>query len=209
MSRLVTFGCSYTEGFALPGWEAGSDDPWPSINNCTIKFSDYCWPKVLAKKLGTECVNIGRGGSSNLEILVRIQNFKFRPDDIVAVLWSFYTRENAFSVRFPGSIDRAHDPAFQFHEDYYKIHSDGDLFLRTKIYINYVKMLLEQNNLMYHMGSINQLGSFRMLDVHMTVPSPQLDSFPGIDKALDNAHPGVQSHEKYANIVYRRLTNEA
>ena len=59
------------------------------------------------------------------------------------------------------------------------------------------------------MGSINQLGSFKMLDVHLKVPSPQLDSFPGIDKALDDAHPGVQSHERYANIVYRRLSDEA
>jgi hypothetical protein len=48
-----------------------------------------------------------------------------------------------------------------------------------------------------------------MLDVHLKVPSPQLDSFPGIDKALDDAHPGVQSHERYANIVYRRLSDEA
>lgn len=209
MPRLITFGCSYTEGFSLPGWEPGSDDPWPSHKNCNIKFSEYCWPIVLAKKLGVECVNIGRGGSSNLEILVRVQNFKFEPDDIVAILWSFYTRENALSLRFPGSIDRAHDPYFNLHTDYYKVHSDGDLFLRTKIYINYIKMYLEQQKLKYHMGSINRLSSLRMLDMHLDLHDNIEDSFPGIDKALDDSHPGVQSHERYANIVYRRLTNES
>jgi len=209
MPRLITFGDSYTEGHALPDWVPGSDDNWPFSNTCTITFSKHAWPNVLANKLGIGCINKGRGGSSNLEIMLRVLNFDFEPDDIVVVLWTFYTRENLFGLEFPGQLLRTADPASKYFEDYYKLHSDSDLFLRTKIYITYTKLYLQSRNLKHHFGTINDFKTFKMLDTQIKNLKIEIDdTFPGIDKALDNAHPGVQSHERYANIVYRRLINE-
>ena len=76
--RLVTFGCSFTYGSALA--DTYEFTPGPSI---------YAWPNIFAKELNLECVNKVIPGASNKEILHYIQNFEFRSNDTVCVLWTY------------------------------------------------------------------------------------------------------------------------
>jgi hypothetical protein len=92
MSRLVTFGCSFTYGQGLPGCKIGDN---------TTKFastpSEYAWPVNLSKLLDIEVINKGIPGASNLEILFHILSFDFKHDDIVVIMWSFPDRDLYFN----------------------------------------------------------------------------------------------------------------
>ena len=74
MQRLVTFGCSLTQGQFL-------DTDSPSDQS----YSKLAWPYLLANKLNLKCYNAGINGSSAKKIWHTIANFEFRDDDIVIV----------------------------------------------------------------------------------------------------------------------------
>lgn len=78
MSRLIAFGCSHTRG-------EGVDDP-----------STQSWPAYLGKSLDMEVVNKGVDGVSNKFIQHEVINFKFQPDDIVTILWTYPLRYDIF-----------------------------------------------------------------------------------------------------------------
>jgi len=83
MTRLVTFGCSYTQGIGL------SPD---MANPSTKEKSPLAWPQVTADLLGIECANMSEGGCSPKKVAYTITNFDFRPDDIVVVMWPSRSR---------------------------------------------------------------------------------------------------------------------
>lgn len=83
MSRLVAFGCSYTQGIGLSPDMASAG---------TKKKSPLAWPKVTADLLGIGCANMGLGGCSPKMVSYTITNFDFRPDDIVVVMWPHRSR---------------------------------------------------------------------------------------------------------------------
>jgi hypothetical protein len=60
MSRLITFGDSFTFGHHLP-------DP-----------NTQSWPAILADLLNRELVNVADPGASNIEILTAILSFDFK-----------------------------------------------------------------------------------------------------------------------------------
>jgi len=115
MSTLHTFGCSITQGFALPDTiqpilnEKGEkltleevdniDEPavWERIN--LLKPSKYAWPKVLADKLGIPVVNHARRGACFNQIARQCAVAKdIKPDDIVIVMWTYLSR---LSLQWP------------------------------------------------------------------------------------------------------------
>ena len=127
--RLVAFGCSYTRGTAL-------DDVWDFEKKCSIfpQPSKYAWPQLIANELGIECLNLGKGGLSNKAIWHNVVNFKFEPNDLIIIHWSFFDRFHFFENKDQGYIiDHTHrtarDKAFfkYLHSDYEMI---NDLFLR-------------------------------------------------------------------------------
>ena len=73
MERLVTFGCSLTQGQALEK---------------DVEYSKLAWPYVLGQKLNLETVNNGKNGSSIKRIWWDIMNFDFHSSDTVVILWT-------------------------------------------------------------------------------------------------------------------------
>ena len=63
MSRLITFGCSLTQGQALEE---------------NVSYSKLAWPYRLAEKMQLDCVNAGQNGASAKKIWFNILNFKFQ-----------------------------------------------------------------------------------------------------------------------------------
>ena len=88
MARLVAFGASYTYGDGLP-------DTFPNDN----KPSSLAWPGILADNLNLECVNMSSQGAGNKKIWHDILNFKFKPNDIVFILWAFPNRYTIFNSK--------------------------------------------------------------------------------------------------------------
>ena len=85
--RLITYGCSFTYGTALPDMEPCQDKkPW-------AKPSTLSWPSILHNMLGTsEYQNHGMPGASNREIWWRALNNTYNKTDIVVFQWTWNNR---------------------------------------------------------------------------------------------------------------------
>jgi hypothetical protein len=116
MKTLHTFGCSITQGFALPDVvnpvvnQQGRpltpkeiDDQkieinWEDVH--ILKPSDYAWPSVLAQHLGMRVQNYARRGACFQQIArqcaVEVKNIQ--PDDTVIVMWTYLSR---LSMQWP------------------------------------------------------------------------------------------------------------
>jgi hypothetical protein len=112
MSRLFTFGCSFTH------W------PWPT------------WSNIIAHELAIPYQNWGFSGIGNVGIHSRllecdIRN-KFTEDDIILVVWSSWTREDRYDVKqtrysnfgwsVTGDVLHSYDKAFI--DNYWSMNND-------------------------------------------------------------------------------------
>lgn len=116
MSTLHTFGCSITQGYALPDvvnpirnaqgvplTEAeieaqGIPVDWNKIH--IYKPSQFAWPQVLADRLGMDVINHARRGACFQQIArqctVGVGDIK--PDDVIIVMWTYLQR---LSLQWP------------------------------------------------------------------------------------------------------------
>jgi hypothetical protein len=114
MSTLHTFGCSITQGFALPdlvrtlvndqGQPLSNKEiieanvPWTDIH--IYEPSQYAWPKVLADKLNLPVQNYARRGACFKQIARQCAEHgkDIKPEDTVIVMWTYLTR---LSLQWP------------------------------------------------------------------------------------------------------------
>lgn len=114
MTTLHTFGCSITQGFALPdvvrpavdaSGRLLTDDEileqgihWSDIH--LYQPSNYAWPAELASKLGVEHVNHARRGACFNQIARQCAMAvdKIKPEDTVIVMWTYMSR---LSLQWP------------------------------------------------------------------------------------------------------------
>jgi len=112
MSRLFTFGCSFT------WW------PWPT------------WADIIAHDLDIPYYNWGMAGLGNVAIQSRLLECdlknKFNEDDIILVVWSTWTREDRYDVKkstfarpsWNGTGDILHSYDKDFVHNYWSINND-------------------------------------------------------------------------------------
>lgn len=116
MSTLHTFGCSITQGFALPDvvkpllnaggqpltiqeiQALGKKFNWEDVH--LYKASEYAWPNVLAGKLGWAVQNYARRGACFQQIARQcaIEAKNIQPEDTVIVMWTYLSR---LSLQWP------------------------------------------------------------------------------------------------------------
>jgi hypothetical protein len=103
MPTIHTFGCSITQGFALPDviaqpltpeqeQELDRDSHWS--DEWLDKPSAYAWPSVLGDTLGIEVVNHARRGSCFQQIARQcaVAAPHIQRDDTVIVMWTYLGR---------------------------------------------------------------------------------------------------------------------
>ena len=119
MTTLHAFGCSITQGFALPDIvkpltdEQGVPLTEQQIKDSGIPFnwedvhlyqpSQYAWPSVLAAKLNVPVVNHARRGACFHQISRQcaVAAKDIKPGDIVVVMWTYLSR---LSLQWPARI---------------------------------------------------------------------------------------------------------
>jgi hypothetical protein len=80
--KLIAIGCSYTEHYLRSDISPDIDHDFPR------------WPQHLADMLDMECINLGKCGSGNKQILSKIINTSLTEKNIglVVVMWSQFQR---------------------------------------------------------------------------------------------------------------------
>ena len=103
MARLHTFGCSITQGLALPDviaqpltpeQEQALDRPSHWSDEWLDRASVHAWPQVLADSLDMSVVNHARRGSCFQQIARQcaVAQEDIQQDDTVIVMWTFLGR---------------------------------------------------------------------------------------------------------------------
>jgi hypothetical protein len=196
--RLITFGDSFTYGQYLPD------------------RSTQSWPAVLSSLLKYELVNNAICGSSNIEILIEILKFDFRPDDLVIVGWTFIERDIIFKKQtLLGKLFNWHDhiriQAWQDNEEslqYINLHNDFDMAVRSGLYVHHSELYLKSLGVeQYHIHTQNR----NTKPEYFCKPNHFIKNFKFVrtDKALDNSHPGVESHRQTANKIFSKLNEQS
>ena len=85
MYRLVTFGCSFTQGVIRT----------PEFNGLV----DTTWGQRIANNLGWGFLNLSRTASGNVEIAKQIWDHDIQPDDILVICWSGLARPFHWDTR--------------------------------------------------------------------------------------------------------------
>lgn len=190
MKRLVSFGCSYTYGGFLKD---------PLVES---------WPHHLAQHFGVNFKNMAKPGSSNLEILWDIMNYRFQPDDWVFVMWTHFPRTIIFNAT--GRHERI-GPWRQeqaLYENWLSYNNDTSINIKNWITIDHATLHLEREGIDYRMiigGNPDERNSFPLC----IKPRNFLDlEFVNYDFASDLSHPGPESHKILAEKIYRLVKTD-
>jgi len=213
MNKLIAFGCSNTYGEGLQDtWNTGDSRRWHG------QPSKFAWPQLLADKMNLECVNMGEGGVSNKYIANLIAETEFQQDDIVVVLWTFFSRSCFFQD--DGSVRRIMVQDIsnkimprdrrKWNKIYYdKFYTDQDAIQDSYFRVNFAKLYLDSIGIKNHHYTCFEkertgLRSIKPAPKWSCIDFPDI-RFNGIDKALDGMHPGVLSQEQLAIDIYEDL----
>lgn len=199
--RLITFGCSYTYGDALPDCIHSSECP-PSM---------YAWPTILGKYLHLKVVNESRPSIGNLEILWKILNFKFDPTDICIVMWSHYTREHLFSENGgePFRMNSTDIPD-KITKHWLNAHTDYDLYIRNWVYFHHANCYLTQQlSHTFHLTKHIYNSKYEQkMPVFLDYSNVINLHFEPLDFGADNSHPGIKSHNKLGKELFYKIKDK-
>lgn len=201
ISRFVVFGCSYAEGQFLSGWKS-------SYENHSTVYSPHSYASLLGNHFNVPVANMARGGNSNHEILLDILKYDFRPGDYALVSWSFPQRSIVFTSQIDRQLYRTRDLLDSWLGDnFYKAHDQYDLEIRTLEHISHAKLYFKFKNINNNMNWIYPIENVKNFNVPILDTSKFL-LFRVIDFALDNSHPGIQSHKEFFNQLKQLIENE-
>jgi hypothetical protein len=216
MKRLIASGCSLTYGHGLPDCVSKQN-----IKHAGKKPSELAWPSLVAEKLNRNCVNLSRPGASNKQIWHSLLNFDYQPDDIVIVYWSFIHRY--CSLISSDAVNHVYLDINAPHKEskiyYKKIFTEYDSLLDFYLRVRDTDLFLKSQNIekIIHMTVENLDNSNSIHRIRYDVPLPEhKKSFSRVpkfhnkfsivdrnsiwvDMALDDDHPGIRSHQLFAD----------
>jgi len=200
MARLVAHGCSFTYGHGLP-------DCFIPPRGFGPKPSQIGWVNQLATKLNLTPYNLGVPGSGNKEILARIISAEYDKDDTVIIGWSQFHRYSFYRHIDDKSGYRISDKEI---DAILAVDVNDPKYMKNNRIDNW--MCIYFTNLF--LNSIN-IKNYHFLAIHENSrPKPfyNVTNFLDVqegewcaDKALDNAHPGMESNRLLANLLYDKI----
>ena len=170
--RLISFGCSHTQGLGI-------------IKETYDLPCDSSWSGQLSKMLNLYHINNGKSAASNVEIHNRIRNFKFNKDDIVVVMFTYFTRGIVFrqyedNVRVIPYFDvpinilkeknyddiEYHKKIGSIRKNYYELHNEFDMIKSNFIAIHNIYNELQNKNLRYFCRFVESLDEYKLHSSH-------------------------------------------
>jgi len=214
MKRLIAAGCSLTYGHGLPDCVDRLNQKAPGILP-----SKLSWPKLVADQLNRYCINLSRPGASNKEIWHTLLKSNFEPDDIVIVNWSFLYRFcSLISTREVKQIllkTPEKESKFYYKSIFTSYDSVLDFYLRVRDADAYVRSQGVEKIIHTTIEDLDNLTAWHRIKKDYSLPeikssftqSPEFVKINSIldknsiwiDMALDDVHPGVRSHQRFAD----------
>jgi len=202
MSRLVVFGCSNTHGQGLL-------DPKKEV-----------WGVLLANLLKKEFVNNGKQGASNKYIAHAINEFVFKPDDLVIIAWSYLNRSCVLRGRLDNQsefvesivLDNISASLAYMNDDYsvkyFKhFYSDFDSKFTNAVFMDFSIDLLISKGIEFKQFFIDpqETPNLRHKDTNTFSFSYKFffDRYP---KAADLIHMGPTGNKVLAKACYNEVT---
>lgn len=203
MSRLITFGCSYTYGTGLPDCKN-----WMFNKLHNFKPSKMGWASLLADKLDLELVNESFPGSSNTEIMYNILKYDYHKDDTVVIMWTHYVRDMLFNSahKYPFFRDRL-GPWAKTHKErlWTEYLSEKDYAMKSWFHIHHADLHLQKQDVKYiHYPATPEELNKHKLDF-IQINNYHSDGIVYLDKATDDMHPGVKTNQLLCETIHRRL----
>ena len=220
MSRLIAFGCSHTYGHGLP-------DCFIPPHRPGTDPSKLSWPYPLGELLNsTETITSVKTclpGASNIEILYKVINFNFQPDDVIVVMWSHTFRDTIFDCNdillyedknYSRRIGTTVGPWLkeELSENWAKVHSTFDCIMRSWINIQHADLFLKSKGLeCYHYliedKFMNQFKNIPLIEnvKKITIRNNFWDLLSSKEKSLDGIHGGVEFNKCVAQVMYNDI----
>jgi len=174
--RLITFGCSLTEGHALN------------------KKTD-AWPYIISDNLGVQVLNNGVNGNSNTKILYDVLTYDFQPDDIVIVMWTYATREMRL---LSDSSEDKFGPWCSGQEGlaWLRFADPHDYNIKSLMHIHHCKLQLTSLSVkhLFIKTDENMVSSRATCKFDNDLFDIDISGEDILDFATDNSHPGPKSH---------------
>lgn len=202
MTKIVAFGCSYTYGHGL------HDCHDRKTNGAGPHPSNYTYVQHLARRLRIKTVlNLAEPGVGNKYIMHKIDTnlHNIDKEDLVIIQWSFIDRysilHNSEDIKNLGPWKVDDD---KISSGYYKhLYSEYDHRKHTGWYINCANAMLKHKGVMQ---VINTEPPDEQFDKSILIDQDNYweDCLARhrVDRALDNNHPGLNSHREYAEAMY-------
>jgi len=214
MKRLIATGCSLTYGHGLPDCvdKYSKKDPGPYP-------SKMAWPSLLADQLGRSCINLSSCGASNKQIWHTLLNFDFEPDDIVIIYWSFIHRYcsliSSNRYRYMDINAPSKESKFYYKHVFTEYDSVLDFYLRARDTDAYLKSQGVKKIIHMTVENLDNVKTWHRINKDNQLPemkssftqSPEFAKVNSIvdkrniwvDLALDDDHPGVKTHKRFAD----------
>lgn len=221
MTRLVTFGDSYTYGDGLEDcWIQHPKHGWRSGH----APSRFAWPSLLAKDLGYKVDNQARPGFSNIAILHQMLNFDLTTDDVVIIMWSFPERDmifhknyipnpfmiNELEVNYTSRVSKMGSWIDTDLAKYWSLtHNDTDLVMRSWYHIHHANLYLSSLNIPHYNFFVNWQAFEPLQPRYINIPFKDACNWNNTDRALDGRHPGPLTHARLAKDIKMCLVEDS
>ena len=211
MSKLFTYGCSYTYGHGLEDCIIRKVDPGHNP-------SKLGYAALVAQHLNAnELFNYSRPGTSNKWIVhainVTVESQQIAKNDAVIIQWTFLDRSCILRKGSHRNLDKYDalgswmaDEKRSLSQAYYKhFHDTYDNIHVTSWYIKYVDLLLKSHGIT---KILHTAPPDRKKDITAYLPDTiewwdDNISRNRIDTALDRHHPGPKSQKLYADKLFK------
>ena len=188
MSRLIVFGCSYAYGFGLSDCSADTSKP-----------SEFSWPVFVSQATNRELINKAVPASSNKRIWHAINSFKFQPDDLVIISWSY--KHRSCIIKTPWHIKNlinSHTDEIESLTYYEHIHSWYDSLIMSKLFVRDANRTLNEKALCVYNLFTNRDNAYILKEDYNTIPLYIQEYIANYPKASDNMHPGLEANRAFA-----------
>jgi len=221
MSRLIAFGCNHTYGHGLP------DCFDPIANTPRLIPSRIAWPHVLGSLLNLPRtitnVKTCSPDASNTEILYKILNFKYRPGDVVVVLWTHLLRDVIFNeknlLKYETSntynIGQKVGPDIEedSSRDWINAHSLFDCKIRAWMNVHGADAYLRTKNVEHYNFLIEDEAMCNMKNIKIVESGKKItlrnnfwEELRTEKKSLDGVHGGANFHKNVAKAMYQDIS---